>query len=230
MTAHYRSFPPNLDEIVATTDLKSRVEPRRTMYRNGIKRALDAALILLSAPFVVPVVAVLAFLVARDGGKPFYFQDRIGRGGKVYRIWKLRTMVKDADQHLDAHLDSNPSAKAEWDQTQKLKSDPRITSFGAFLRKSSLDELPQLFNVLKGDMSLVGPRPMMTEQSAMYPGLAYYDLRPGITGYWQISDRNETAFAERAFYDTRYNADLSFWTDLKILGATVNVVIRGTGY
>jgi lipopolysaccharide/colanic/teichoic acid biosynthesis glycosyltransferase len=230
MTAHYRKFPPSLDEIIATTDLKTRIKPKKSLYRNGLKRFLDIMVVSLSLPFVIPIIAILAVLVARDGGKPFYFQDRIGRGGQLYRIWKLRTMVKDADTHLVAHLETNADAKAEWDETQKLKDDPRITRFGRFLRKSSLDELPQLFNVLLGDMSLVGPRPMMTDQSSLYPGLAYYDLRPGITGYWQISDRNETAFSERAFYDTRYNADLSLLTDIKILRATVDVVVRGTGY
>lgn len=139
-------------------------------------------------------------------------------------------MVKDADARLETHLASDNAARGEWDTTQKLKADPRITPFGRFLRKSSFDELPQLWNVLKGDMSLVGPRPMMPEQAPLYPGEAYYTLRPGITGLWQVSERNATAFADRAHYDTRYEQSLSLVTDLRILMATIRVVLRGTGY
>ena len=230
MSTHYRNFPPPLEEIVASTDLERVSVTGPGLYRSVLKRLFDILLVVAAAPFVVPIVAILALIVARDGAKPFYFQDRIGLNGRTYRIWKLRSMVVDADSHLAAHLAASAEARAEWTATQKLKADPRITSFGRFLRKSSLDELPQLFNVLKGDMSLVGPRPMMCEQQALYPGTSYYDLRPGITGYWQISDRNETAFAERAFYDTRYAADLSLTTDLRILAKTVGVVLRGTGY
>ncbi|MDO5613441.1 MAG: sugar transferase [Paracoccus sp. (in: a-proteobacteria)] len=205
-------------------------EAQGKIYRRGIKRALDVFLILLSLPIVLPVVAFMALLVARDGGKPFYSQDRIGRGGKVYRIWKLRTMVHDADARLDAYLRENPVLREQWLTKQKLLDDPRITRIGRILRKTSLDELPQLFNVFKGDMSLVGPRPMMVSQKEMYPGSAYYRLRPGITGLWQVSDRNETRFSERAWYDEEYDRSLSFMTDLSILLATFRVVLRGTGH
>ncbi len=215
---------------MATTDLNNSKQSQNKIYRNLIKRVIDLGIVIASLPFVIPLVAILALIIACDGGNPFYLQDRIGRGGKIYRIWKLRTMVVHADTHLKSYLKDNPAATVEWNTTQKLKQDPRITGFGQFLRKSSMDELPQLFNVLKGDMSLVGPRPMMTKQKPLYPGTAYYDLRPGISGYWQISDRNQTSFADRAFYDTRYNADVSMWTDFKIVVATFSVVIRGTGY
>jgi exopolysaccharide production protein ExoY len=139
-------------------------------------------------------------------------------------------MVCDAETRLAEHLARSPEAQAEWDHTQKLKCDPRITVFGNFLRKTSLDELPQLWNVLKGDMSLVGPRPMMAGQQGLYPGLAYYALRPGITGSWQVSDRNASSFAARADFDNAYEETLSFMGDLHILAATVGVVLRGTGY
>ena len=155
---------------------------------------------------------------------------RVGRHGRIYTIWKLRSMTRDADQALEAHLAANPEARVEWDRTQKLKNDPRITKLGRVLRKSSLDELPQLFNVLRGDMSLVGPRPMMPEQQALYPGTAYYKLRPGITGMWQVSKRNESTFADRARFDTQYDRRLSLLTDIKLLLATVRVVLRGTGH
>jgi lipopolysaccharide/colanic/teichoic acid biosynthesis glycosyltransferase len=194
-----------------------------------LKRALDIVLVLVAAPVVVPFVALLALLVSREGGKPFYTQDRVGKGGRIYRMWKLRSMVVDADSKLAAYLAENPAARAEWDHSQKLRRDPRITRLGAFLRRTSLDELPQLWNVLRGDMSLVGPRPMMPSQKTLYPGEAYYMLRPGITGLWQVSARNESGFAARASYDSEYDRTLSFATDFRLLVATLRVVRRGTG-
>ena len=199
-------------------------------YARFVKRGLDTLIVLLAAPFVLPLVLMLGLLVARDGGPVFYSQDRVGRGGRTFRIWKLRSMVTDADRALEAHLASDPVARAEWATTQKLKNDPRITPVGRLIRKASLDELPQLWNVLKGDMSLVGPRPMMPDQAPLYPGRAYYALRPGLTGFWQVSDRNEISFAGRAAHDTDYSRKVSLLTDLMVLVATAWVVVRGTGY
>ncbi len=139
-------------------------------------------------------------------------------------------MVPNAHEHLEAYLNANPAARVEWDATQKLKNDPRITKVGRILRKTSLDELPQLFNVIKGDMSLVGPRPMMCSQRDLYPGSAYFKMRPGITGTWQVSDRNDSEFQSRAGFDNGYERNLSFGTDLSILLKTIGVVVRGTGY
>lgn len=202
----------------------------RGLYRNIFKRCCDLFAILLTLPIVLPIIAVLAALVALDGGKPFYRQKRIGLDGRIYMMWKLRSMVCDADERLEAHLAANPTARLEWDSTQKLKCDPRITTIGQLLRKSSLDELPQLFNVFKGDMSLVGPRPMMISQQPLYPGTDYYDMRPGITGLWQVSERNASTFADRAGFDTQYSRSLSLISDTRILISTVAVVLRGTGY
>jgi lipopolysaccharide/colanic/teichoic acid biosynthesis glycosyltransferase len=202
---------------------------KRGIYRHGAKRFLDMLVVILAAPFVVPLVAIMAMAVARDGGSPFYTQDRVGKGGRVFRMWKLRSMVMDADARMVEHLAADPEARREWDETQKLREDPRITPFGQFLRKSSMDELPQLWNVFIGDMSLVGPRPMMTCQTALYPCTAYYEMRPGITGYWQTAGRNKTTFAARAHYDAAYERDLSFATDLAVLARTVGVVLKGTG-
>ncbi len=204
--------------------------PKVGPYELGLKRLLDIAVVVISIPFVAPLIAFMALWVMRDGGTAFYRQDRVGRGGKIYQMWKLRTMVVDADKALGAYLATCPEAAAEWQLTQKLKKDPRITKVGLFLRKSSLDELPQLWNVLIGDMSLVGPRPMMPDQKDLYPGLAYYEQRPGITGTWQVSERNEGTFADRARFDTEYVANMSFMTDMKLLCATVSVVTKGTGY
>lgn len=199
------------------------------IYRNVFKRALDVVAVLMAAPVVVPIILILALLVAREGGRPFYSQFRVGKNGRPFRMWKLRTMVLDADARMTAYLDANPEARAEWDRNQKLRIDPRITRFGQFLRKTSLDELPQLWNVFFGDMSLVGPRPMMLNQQSMYPGKAYFLVRPGVTGLWQTTDRNQTSFEARAEFDTIYDDTLSFGADLRIIFKTVGVVVKGTG-
>ena len=139
-------------------------------------------------------------------------------------------MVRDADAVLESYLAANPAMRAEWDEMQKLKDDPRITRVGAFLRATSLDELPQLWNVLKGDMSLIGPRPMMPDQLEMYgDAKAYFALRPGITGLWQVSARNNSRFTYRNEVDAAYRRNLSLPMDLTILFKTVGVVLRRTG-
>ncbi|MGM0661867.1 MAG: sugar transferase [Pseudomonadota bacterium] len=209
---------------------RNRAPRRPALYRGGVKRALDILLVLATLPVTLPVMLVMMALVALDGHSPIYRQKRLGRGGRVFRMVKIRSMVPGAEAQLQQHLDSSPEARREWDETQKLKSDPRITRIGGMLRKCSLDELPQLWNVLVGDMSLVGPRPMMVDQKSLYPGTAYFDLRPGITGLWQISDRNDSSFAARAGFDSRYLSTLSLPGDIAILFRTVMVVLRGTGY
>jgi exopolysaccharide production protein ExoY len=220
----------HFSEIGTGSDSAAREgRPGSGLYATHLKRLLDVTAVIAALPFLVPLVLVLAFLIRRDGGPAFYVQDRVGRGGRIFRLWKLRTMVVDADRRLAEHLARNPAARAEWHETQKLRNDPRITPIGRFLRKTSLDELPQLWNVLRGEMSLVGPRPMMPDQQPLYPGRAYYQLRPGLTGFWQVSGRNRTAFAGRAEYDADYAERLSFLTDLGVLLRTVRIVLRGTG-
>ncbi len=235
MTAHYHDLVKSAEVIESPHYLSvggflQSGNRKFGFYRDGAKRVLDVSLVILSLPVVLPVVMLLALLIALNGGRPLYSQERIGLNGRTYTMWKLRSMVVDADTKLHSHLTQNAAARQEWETTQKLKDDPRVTRFGRFLRKSSFDELPQLWNVVKGDMSLVGPRPMLPEQEVLYPGTAYFSLRPGVTGYWQISDRNATTFAARANFDTRYNEDLSLSTDLAIIAATFKVVARGTGY
>ncbi|MBK8440478.1 MAG: sugar transferase [Rhodobacter sp.] len=237
MTISFPGFPggdpvkssrsePQRDSGAKGKDSTSR---RGGSYRNGLKRLLDISAIVAAAPVVVPVIAGLAVMVARNGGSPFYCQVRVGKGGKPFRMWKLRSMVTDADARMESYLAENPDARAEWDSTQKLRQDPRVTPLGQLLRRTSLDELPQLWNVLKGDMSLVGPRPMMLNQQGLYPGTAYYRLRPGITGSWQTAGRNKTTFEARAGFDAEYEAELTLATDLRILARTVGVVLKGTG-
>lgn len=200
------------------------------VYRNGGKRLFDTILIILALPFLIPVMLVVTLLVMLDGHSPFYTQDRLGRGWKRFRLLKFRTMKPNADKLLDSYLASNPEAKIEWDRDQKLRDDPRVTAVGKFLRKSSLDELPQLINVLLGEMSLVGPRPMMPEQRVLYPGSYYAAHRPGLTGLWQISVRNGSTFATRALYDERYSREISFVLDVQTILRTFKVVARCTGY
>ena len=199
------------------------------IYERVLKRWLDLVFVLAAAPLALPLVLALAFLVRRDGGPAFFLQERVGRDGRVFRILKLRSMVVDAEARLEAHLDADPALRAEWDANQKLRNDPRITAVGRFLRRSSLDELPQLWNVLRGEMSVVGPRPMLPEQRELYPGRAYYRMRPGITGPWQVSDRNAVSFADRARFDADYAGRMSLPTDVVIMLLTVRTMLRGTG-
>lgn len=208
---------------------RTRPELSDGIYVRYGKRALDLTLVILSAPFVLVILGICALLIRRDGGPAFYSQPRIGKDGKHFTCWKLRTMVVNSEEALANHLAANPTAKAEWDVSQKLRNDPRITRLGQFLRKSSIDELPQFWCILLGDMSLIGPRPFMPEQEHLYKGRAYYALRPGLTGFWQVGDRNESSFAARAVFDNRYGAEVSLATDVKLLFQTVQVVAKGTG-
>jgi lipopolysaccharide/colanic/teichoic acid biosynthesis glycosyltransferase len=229
LMSHYSDF--GVSRAASDSAGKYRRTPAQPgLYARFFKRSFDFLAVLVMAVFALPVILLFGLLIRLDGAPVFYCQDRLGRNGRVFRIWKLRSMVVDADRRLEEHLADNPAARLEWDRTQKLRNDPRITPVGRLLRKTSLDELPQLWNVLVGDMSLVGPRPMMPHQAQLYPGQAYYQLRPGLTGFWQISDRNSTSFAGRAAYDTQYSRRLSFVTDLLVLIATARVVVRGTGY
>ena len=181
---------------------------------------------------MLPVVLLLGLLIRRDGGPAFYSPGpRSAAAAGCSGCWKLRSMVVDADRQLEAAISppTRPPAPSGT-STRSSRTTRGSPPLGRLIRKTSLDELPQLWNVLIGDMSLVGPRPMMPDQARLYPGRAYYRLRPGLTGFWQISDRNDTSFAARAAYDTQYSRRLSLLTDLLVLLATVWVVIRGTGY
>lgn len=202
-----------------------------SFYRSRGKRALDVGLVLATAPVSLALIGVCALALWIEGGRPFYSQDRLGRDGRRFSILKLRTMVRDADERLKDLIAADPALKAEWDSQQKLRHDPRITPVGRVLRATSLDELPQLWNVLRGQMSLVGPRPMMPEQLPLYGDPAiYFDLRPGLTGLWQVSARNEAGFSERYEKDALYHESMSPLRDLWLMLRTVGVVFRRTGY
>jgi Undecaprenyl-phosphate galactose phosphotransferase WbaP len=196
-----------------------------------IKRAFDLAAACAALLFLGPLMVVIAMLVRRDGGDALYAHSRIGLAGRRFYCLKFRTMVSDADRVLEAHLAANPEAAEEWGRDRKLRDDPRLTGLGRFLRKSSIDELPQLINVLKGEMSLVGPRPIVESEQAFYGDeLAFYlQVRPGITGLWQVSGRSNVCYARRVALDGWYVRNWSLWQDIAILCGTVPAVLRREG-
>ncbi|MGR3573005.1 sugar transferase [Brevirhabdus sp.] len=201
-------------------------------YANRAKRVFDVTFALALLPFLAPIIALLWLMVRCDGGTGFFHQPRIGRDGRSFRCWKLRSMIPDAAQDLARICRSDPARAHEWQLYQKLHDDPRVTVVGRFLRATSLDELPQIWNVLLGDMSFVGPRPFLPEQQDLYDlsgGRAYYRVRPGITGPWQVGARNSGGFAERAELDRDYVRTLSFRGDMRVLISTVGVVFSLTG-
>ena len=200
-------------------------------YAGSMKRLFDVVLSLLLLPMIVPIVAILYVLVRRDGGAGFFGHARVGKDGKVFKCWKIRSMVPDAQERLEHLLATDPAARAEWERDRKLRNDPRVTRFGNFLRKSSLDELPQIWNVLRGEMSLIGPRPVTTSELDRYGAQAwvYEALRPGVTGLWQVSGRNDVSYDERVQMDARYYKGLSFTSDLGILARTASAVLGRTG-
>jgi Undecaprenyl-phosphate galactose phosphotransferase WbaP len=196
------------------------------------KRSLDLALVTAAAPFVSLIVGLFALLIKLDDGGPvFYGNKRIGVGGKNFDVWKLRSMSVNGEEILARYLDQNPSEAAEWHNRQKLKKDPRITRVGAIIRKTSIDELPQLWNVFVGQMSLVGPRPLLQNQVPLYGASfsLYKQVRPGITGLWQVSGRSDLSFHERVKLDKYVIQNWSVWLDLYILARTLGVVITGKG-
>lgn len=200
--------------------------------RLALKRAIDLVFCILMLPVVLPLGLLLAFLIRLDSpGAPIYRQMRIGRDGRLLRVYKFRTMVSDAEARLKEWLAGDPDLKEEWERDHKLRHDPRITRMGHFLRKTSLDELPQLLNVVMGDMSLVGPRPIVAAEVKKYGAVfdEYCRVRPGLTGLWQISGRNNTTYAERVAFDHYYINNWSIWMDIWILARTIPVVLTGYG-
>ncbi|WP_431734122.1 undecaprenyl-phosphate galactose phosphotransferase WbaP [Klebsiella aerogenes] len=196
-----------------------------------LKRAFDIVgslgIILLSSPLLI----YICYKVKKDHGPAIYGHERIGKGGKPFKCLKFRSMVTNSKEVLDDLLSSDAEAKKEWDATFKLKDDPRITPIGHFLRKTSLDELPQLFNVLKGEMSLVGPRPIITAELERYSDeVDYYLLsKPGMTGLWQVSGRSDVDYETRVYLDAWYVKNWSMWNDIAILFKTISVVLRKDG-
>lgn len=195
-------------------------------------RAFDVVIAALALLFAAPLLVVVAIAVKMaDGGPALFGHERIGAGGRTFRCLKFRSMVVDADVRLARLLEADPAARSEWMRDHKLRRDPRITAIGEFLRKSSLDELPQLFNVLRGEMSIVGPRPIVAAEAPRYGDrFAWYcRVRPGITGLWQVSGRNNTTYRRRVAMDTVYARNKSLWWDAKIVFLTVPAVLFARG-
>jgi undecaprenyl-phosphate galactose phosphotransferase len=195
------------------------------------KRCLDVTGALLASLMLSPLLCYLAWQVGRDGGSAIYGHPRIGKDGRPFKCYKFRSMVVDAGAVLAELLERDPQARREWERDFKLKNDPRVTRIGAFLRRTSLDELPQLWNVLCGDMSLVGPRPIVQDELARYgDDVCYYLMaRPGMTGLWQVSGRNDADYVRRVYLDAWYVRNWSLWYDIAILFKTVRVVLKRDG-
>lgn len=196
-----------------------------------LKRTMDIVGSLAIITALSPILLILYFLIKKDGGNAIYGHPRIGRNGKEFKCLKFRSMVVNSKEVLEHLLATDPEAKVEWDKDFKLRNDPRITKVGAFIRKTSLDELPQLFNVLKGEMSLVGPRPIIKDELERYEeDVDYYLMaKPGMTGLWQVSGRNDVDYETRVYFDSWYVKNWSLWNDIAILFKTVNVVLKRDG-
>jgi lipopolysaccharide/colanic/teichoic acid biosynthesis glycosyltransferase len=224
----------DLSGVLADADFDSAARPSRLstgLYASAGKRIFDIVLAVLLLPVLLPVIAGLWMLTRADGGAGFFGHRRIGKGGNMFRCWKVRTMVVGAEEKLQAYLAKNPAAAAEWKRDHKLTNDPRITRAGNFLRKTSLDELPQIWNVLRGEMSFVGPRPIVRDELAKYGASAdvYLSQKPGITGLWQVSGRNDVTYEERIAFDAEYSRRMSLSYDIWLILRTGASVLGKTG-
>jgi undecaprenyl-phosphate galactose phosphotransferase len=197
-----------------------------------IKRLFDIVFSILAMPILLPAIGIIGLIIRLETpGFAIYTQDRIGKKGKTFRCYKFRTMYQDAEEQLREMIESSETLRNEWEQTWKLREDPRVTKIGRFLRKSSLDELPQIFNVMKGEMSIVGPRPYLPREKAdiIENIRVICSAKPGITGLWQVSGRSNTSYRYRVKLDTWYIMNWSLWLDIAILFKTVRVILKAEG-
>jgi Undecaprenyl-phosphate galactose phosphotransferase WbaP len=198
----------------------------------GIKRFMDLAIVIFGGIIILPFLLLVALLIKISSPGPvLYTHKRLGMNGKHFCLYKFRSMVADSEERLKNILESDPEIKNEWDKTHKLQNDPRITWIGRFIRRTSIDEFPQLINILKGEMSLVGPRPIVDDEVKKY-GEDYnrvFSIKPGLTGLWQVSGRSDTNYSERVAYDTYYLQSWSGWLDLWVLFKTFGAVLKGKG-
>lgn len=198
----------------------------------GIKRSVDIAIVIISGIIILPFLLLVALIIKiTSPGPALYKHKRIGKNGKEFYIYKFRSMVEDAQRQLQALIEKDPEIKEEWEKTQKLQNDPRITKLGKILRRTSIDELPQLINILKGEMSFVGPRPIVDEEIPKYGKdfTRVFSNKPGLTGLWQVSGRSDAEYHDRISYDTYYFQNWSIWLDIWIIYKTVGVVLFGKG-
>ncbi|HXJ00768.1 MAG TPA: sugar transferase [Micropepsaceae bacterium] len=221
-------YSASLFEIGPNGQIKSHTENNKVL---SAKRILDIVGALAALMLFAPLMTVIYVGLLLSGGSPIFVQHRVGRNGGLFRCYKFRSMVKDANRVLSDYLEHNPAAREEWNRSFKLLRDPRITWFGQCLRRTSMDELPQLFNVLKGEMSLVGPRPIVPNEVEYYADKItdYCRCRPGMTGLWQVSGRNLVSYDRRVRLDAIYARKQSVRLDMIILLRTVKVVVSGAG-
>ena len=225
---HFWLTPRDLGCTVGLLVRQNLLDARRLR----VKRCMDVALTIVGALAALPLGLLIALAIKLDSpGPALYAQRRLGQGGRPIEVYKFRTMVNNADEMLTSHLQTHPELCQEWEKYQKLRHDPRVTRVGNFLRKTSLDELPQLWNVFRGSMSLVGPRPIVESEIDRYGRvyMAYSLVKPGITGLWQVSGRNNTSYIERVRLDHYYVNNWSVWMDIWILARTIPVVLLGKG-
>lgn len=205
----------------------------KTLRRPGFfKYIIDVTLSVVGLVALLPLITMMAALLLIVQGRPILIRNRrIGKHGVMFSCLKFRSMVNNADEVLEQHLRNNPAAREEWRATRKLRDDPRITPLGAVLRKSSIDELPQLLNIIRGDMSIVGPRPIVASEAELYHSrfVDYIKVRPGLTGLWQVSGRSNTSYSERVELDARYVAEQSMLGDLMIIAKTIPAVLAQRG-
>lgn len=221
---------PNVDQSEPNND--RRIVSRPHVVGRASKRAVDIVMATTALVLLLPLMLIVALIVKlSDKGPVFYSHTRIGYGGAAFGCLKFRTMKTDAAAQLAELLRANPSARAEWETTRKLKNDPRITAVGDILRKSSIDELPQLINILRGEMSVVGPRPVTAEELARYGEhvTSYMAVRPGLTGQWQTSGRNDVSYEYRVALDVQYVRDWSLTRDFIIIAKTVPALFSQRG-
>jgi len=206
---------------------------RLNMFWNlWIKRFMDLSIVLIGCILISPILLLIAVIIKLSSPGPvLYSQKRIGKNGKYFKAYKFRSMVLNADEKLKELLAKDKNAREEWKQNQKLKNDPRITGIGKLLRKTSLDEVPQFINVIRGEMSLIGPRPIVDNEIEKYGGdfQRIFSIKPGLTGLWQVSGRSDTNYADRISFDTYYLQNWSVWLDIWIIGKTFGVLIKGSG-
>lgn len=222
---------PSAHDYAAYGSGVERAEIRQAPSRplgGALKRVLDILVAITALVLASPVMFLVGIVLKLSGGPVFFVHDRIGFGSKTFGCVKFRTMVQNPEKALQDHLAANPDAMAEWQQTQKLRNDPRITLLGTMLRRSSIDELPQLFNIIRGDMSCVGPRPVTSTELERYGPEAelYLQTRPGLTGLWQTSGRSRLSYADRVALDSSYVQNWSLALDIVILFRTIFAVIR----
>lgn len=208
-----------------------RIPGSRSLLYPACKRLIDILGASAALLFFLPVLLVVGWMIRQDGGPALFRHPRVGRGGKVFMCLKIRTMVIDAQQRLEKVLENDPAARAEWERSQKLANDPRVTKLGHFLRITSFDELPQFINVLRGEMSLVGPRPVTEMELQRYGANVgeYLSCRPGITGLWQVSGRSSTDYRRRVLLDSEYARTASLKLDFSIMLKTVRVILSRDG-